>query len=283
MPSDGPELCTSSADCSTAGEMCAPPPYTACFSEESVIASGFPLVNGGSSGDDVDTSTTGDTESDDGSGDGVTGAICSSSSECADGRICINADRETCSAGEACICVPSDGPEPCTSSADCSTAGEVCVQVSEGRVCYSEENATALGFPIVDDGSSCSDGDTSNIQSGGNDNDDEVCIDARALGHVSTNGLVFEKHAVSRVLCDENNSCATRGHMVVFRGHAMRMSTYCDSVGCIEAVIEVNSPRFYRGMRIASNTKGLEYTVFAARYDTQAEESLIRMAVRLGL
>ena len=214
---------------------------------------------------------------------GLTGDGCTSSSECVDGRICLDADPDTCPAGENCFCVPSGELEQCTSSADCSTAGEVCVQVSEGRVCYSEENATALGFPIVDDGSSGDDGDISNIQLGGNDNDDEMCIDARALGHVSTNGLVFEKHAVSRVLCDENNSCATRGHMVVFRGHAMRMSTYCDSVGCIEAVMEVNSPRFYRGMRIASNTKGLEYTVFAARYDTQAEESLIRMAVRLGL
>ncbi|CDF40907.1 unnamed protein product [Chondrus crispus] len=239
---------------------------------------------------------------------GLTGDTCTSTSECAEGRICVDiANQDTCSSGERCLCVPTDGLESCTSSNDCSTAGEVCVQGNESTLCFSEETANAEDMPIetsttggtgsggggeemptAGDGDSESEGsitnpDGLNVPSGGNDDDDDLCIDARALGHLSRNGLVFEKHAVSRVLCDENDSCATRGDMVVFRGHAMRMSTYCESVGCKEAVMEVNSPRFNRGMRIKSNTKGLEYTAFAAPYETQAEESLIRMAVRFGL
>ncbi|CDF40909.1 unnamed protein product [Chondrus crispus] len=295
VPTDGAESCTSSDDCSTAGEVCVQGnESTLCFSEEAVNA-----------GDNEETSTTGGTGS--GGGSGLTGDTCTSTSECADGRLCVDiANEVTCSSSEGCICVPTDGAESCTSSDDCSTAGEVCVQGNESTLCFSEEavnagdneetsttGGTGSGggvqeTPTAGDGDSESEGSITNpdgldVPPGGNDDEDDVCIDVRALGHLSSNGLVFEKHAVSRVLCDENDSCATRGHMVVFRGHAMRMSTYCESVGCKEAVMEVNSPRFKRGMRIESNTKGLEYTAFAARYDTQAEESLIRMAVRFGL
>ena len=105
---------------------------------------------------------------------------------------------------------------------------------------------------------------------------DDVCIDARALNHLPKDQLVFSKHAVSRVLCDEFDNC-------VFRGQAVRMSKYCDLVGCSEAAMEVNSARFSRGMRFESKTEGLEYTVFSARYDMQVEESMIRPFVRYGL
>ncbi|CDF38326.1 unnamed protein product [Chondrus crispus] len=295
-PSDGPKPCTSSADCATAGEVCAQlTGGAACLSEEVANAQKIPIVSGESSSDEGDTATSDDTDSHTGSGDGITGAPCTSSSECAEGRICNGPDASLCSAGERCICVPSDGPELCTSSADCSTDGEVCVQLDDA-ICFSKNTANVASLPIVG-GESSSDGSEENAgstptpdesddpssSSESDGNDEEACIDARALGHLPSDALVFKKHAVSRVLCDENNSCATRGHMVLFHGHAMRMSTYCDSVGCKQAVVEVNSPRFSRGMRIESNTKELEYTVFAARHDTRAEESMIRIAVQLGL
>ena len=292
-PADGFDRCTSSDDCSTAGEVCVQlTKSTVCLSQEAANAAGIPIVGSVSPGNGGDTLPAGNTEPDAGSGNGITGTTCANSSECAGGRICVEGSTASCPAGDKCFCAPADGFDRCTSSDDCSTAGEVCVQLTKSTVCFSQEAASAAGIPVVGDESPGDDGGAGAINipidvagSGGDNdgNDKEVCIDARALGHISTNGLVFEKHAVSRVLCDENNSCATRGHMVVFRGHAMRMSTYCDSVDCKEAVIEVNSPHFNRRMRIESNTKGLEYTAFAARYDTQAEESLIRMAIHLGL
>ena len=151
VPSDGPERCTSSADCSTAGEVCVQiNELTVCFSEETANTADIPIVDAESSDDPVETPASNSTEPDGESGDGITGAICTSSSECADGRICINADVDTCPVGETCLCVPSDGPEPCTSSPDCSTAGEVCVQLSESTVCFSEETANAADIPIVD-------------------------------------------------------------------------------------------------------------------------------------
>lgn len=63
----------------------------------------------------------------------------------------------------------------------------------------------------------------------------------------------------------------------------MMMRTYCESVRCEEAVLKVNSPAYRRKVRIPSRTKGLEFTAFAARYETRAEELAIRVAVKLGL
>ena len=110
-----------------------------------------------------------------------------------------------------------------------------------------------------------------------------VCVDAKALAHLDTNNLVFPQHPVSRVLCDHSGSCATPGHIVQYNGQAMMMSTYCEGVGCVERMMEVNSPRYQRGMRVGSKTEGLEYTVFAARYGTRGEEAVLVAAVRVGL
>lgn len=110
-----------------------------------------------------------------------------------------------------------------------------------------------------------------------------VCIDATFLRHLSTEDLVFEKHAWATVLCDGNESCATGGHMVDFRGRPMRMNTYCSIVECVQRVMLVNSPRYSRGLQVKSNTDGLYFTAFAARYNTRLEESLLSVAVRAGL
>ena len=63
----------------------------------------------------------------------------------------------------------------------------------------------------------------------------------------------------------------------------MMMKKYCERAGCEERVMEVNSLRYKKGMRVASKTDGLEYTVFAARYETRAEEAVLATAVRMGL
>lgn len=111
----------------------------------------------------------------------------------------------------------------------------------------------------------------------------EVCIDAKSLRHLSMEDLVFEKHVWATVLCDENESCATGGHMVSFRGRPMRMKTYCSIVECVQRVMLVNSPRFSRGLQVKSNTGGLYFTAFAARYNTRIEEAMLSVAVRAGL
>lgn len=111
-----------------------------------------------------------------------------------------------------------------------------------------------------------------------------VCIDAKALAHFTAEELVFPKHRFARVLCDESGSCATPGHIVVWKGSAMMMRQYCDTVkSCLEDRMFVNSPRFRARFRLESRTERLEYTAFAARYETLVEESFLRALVHYGL
>lgn len=112
--------------------------------------------------------------------------------------------------------------------------------------------------------------------------DNEVCIDAQALQHMDRKDLVFEDHVWSRVLCDEMGSCATSGHMVIFRGKRMMMKTYCGMVSCVHRVVQVNSPKQRRALRVDSNTEGLQFTAFAARYGSRAEEMALAAAIRVG-
>lgn len=110
-----------------------------------------------------------------------------------------------------------------------------------------------------------------------------VCVDAEALSHLSADELVFERHALSKVLCDKNESCATPGHVVAFEGQAMMMKSYCNLVGCEEREMLVNSPKYRMKLRVKSKTEGLLYTAFAARYETRAEEVVMMAAVHAGL
>lgn len=113
--------------------------------------------------------------------------------------------------------------------------------------------------------------------------EEAVCIDANALKHLKSGDLVFKKHAWASVLCDSSGSCATRGHIVVYNGTSMMMKSYCLMVGCNQSLKYVNSPRYRRGVRIKSKSEGLEFTAFAARYETLAEETVLSAAIRIGL
>lgn len=142
---------------------------------------------------------------------------------------------------------------------------------------------TPTGTTPTSDPSSTPDSEPS--ESPDDDNVETVCIDASAIDHLPREELVFRKHVLARVLCDPNDSCATPGHMVTFRGRAMRMSTYCRvaSVKCRKDQMYVNSPRYRRGIRVKSRTEGLVFTALAARYETRAEELVLAGAVRLGM
>ena len=111
---------------------------------------------------------------------------------------------------------------------------------------------------------------------------DPLCVDAEALTNADVQ-MVYRKHFYAKVLCDSERSCATAAHMVVWRGVAMMMRSYCQQVQCEETALHVNSPRYKKKVRIQSRTEGLQFTAFAARYGTKAEELAIGVAVRLGL
>lgn len=185
------------------------------------------------------------------------GDVCTNQASCAVGEICTSGEGASCPFDAQCFCTSLGATSTCSSEEDCKVPGEVCVEIEDFRGCLAESIANLLDLKIV-------------------------CVDARALAHLPRDRLVFKRHAIARVLCDENDSCATGSHMVVFKGRAMRMRTYCEMTSCTEAVMEVNNPRYDHGLRIKSKTNGLQYTVFAARYDTTVEESMIRMAVHLG-
>lgn len=113
--------------------------------------------------------------------------------------------------------------------------------------------------------------------------DGSVCIDAEALSGFERRQLVFEQHQRGKVLCDEFGSCATAGHIVVYNGWAMMMKRYCGMVECEQRVMDVNSPKLRTALRVRSKTDGLEFTAFAARYATRAEELVLSTAVHVGL
>lgn len=254
------------------------------------------------------------------SNDGFTWDECSDIlQDCRGNRTCAKWRQEVplqkCDANvgyENCYCRLSQEEEKCNLSTDC-LKGDRCVRVtSKADFRFNETLCVSCAYvsyavniqPLdggadkcytqrTDDGTaSTSDDDTSGDNGGegesgsnGNGGDtSEVCIDANALRHLPERQLVYEKHKWGRVLCDEKESCATPGHMVVFRSEAMMMSSYCERFAkCERRWMLVNSARMKRQLRIASLTADLQYTVFAARFETRLEERLLRSVVHIGL
>lgn len=110
-----------------------------------------------------------------------------------------------------------------------------------------------------------------------------ICVDANALAHLPRHRLRYLNHMMAPVLCDASGSCATPGHMVIFRETAMMMHSYCALVPCSTRTILVNSPRYSRAVRLSTRTHALYFTAFAARYVTHTEENMFALAVRIGL
>lgn len=112
---------------------------------------------------------------------------------------------------------------------------------------------------------------------------DPICIDVAALKDLDDSELVFPTARRAAVLCDENGSCATAGHMVVWNRRAMMMKTYCElHARCVRRIRYVNSPRMRRNLRIASNSHDLSFTSFAARFATRLEERFLVNVVHFG-
>lgn len=109
-----------------------------------------------------------------------------------------------------------------------------------------------------------------------------VCIDVALLENVDRQALVFEDHQWALVLCDKQGSCATKGHMVEYKGKGMMMRSYCAQVGCEQKKTWVNSPKYSIGKRVKTKTEDLEFAALAARWGTTFEERGLKTAMRLG-
>lgn len=111
----------------------------------------------------------------------------------------------------------------------------------------------------------------------------EGCVDVGLLAAFGETELVYKIHLKRSVLCDVEGSCATGGHVVLWKGKAMKMGTYCEIVGCVRKVVLVNSPSWRRGLRVESRTNELVFTAFSAKYETRMEEVALGLLVRIGL
>lgn len=114
---------------------------------------------------------------------------------------------------------------------------------------------------------------------------DGVCVDASLLSGIAQKDRVFSSDRRASVLCDDSGTCATSGHMVVWKGEPMAMQRYCSIIGskCTTQVRWVNSPRYSRGLRLTSRTDDLLLTPLAAKWNTRGEHLVLGLAVRVGL
>ena len=188
---------------------------------------------------------------------------CRLSKDCKGDRECFSHSGGCCSnSARSCYCTD---PEPtfCKSDSDCDS-GESCVgsRVAPPR-CMDTTVRDNIGSEEFQSGS--------------------VCIDIDALSQFHPQELVFHKHQLAHVLCDSAGSCATPGHIVVYNDKSMMMRSYCDIVSCRSEVKRVNSPSWKKGMRIDSRSEGLQYTAFAARWGTKAEEHVLNAVIRVGM
>lgn len=297
----------SSAGCETSGEICGRVGENNVCADPRVINSSTSTT----APQNTDTSTTT-------AGTGLTMDFCQSDSNCASSRQCIQYEEESgfspCDSTVAlCFCFPPD-PKFCTSDSECDS-GETCYTHEGNSLCISKHAAKIMkdsntSSTTSDDNNTADSGNTDSGSSGGtsshslvnafiNSNTTEiqptidpsespipvVCIAATELAHLPPHKLLFPDHLHASVLCDKYGSCATPGHIVHYNGSPMMMRTYCGLLNneCERKITPVNSPRWSRKLRIHSKSPGLQYTAFAARYETNTEERLLQAAVRLGL
>ena len=223
-------------------------------------------------------------------GEGFTGETCLSHLGCRAPRLCFvdkTGPREVCAEQgegevnrpEGCRCIPlrlsaCERNDQCVDGEKCSRNVCTAQQISDfpPLLLQSLQQGKGNESVVVD-----SDGDIQNSISNGG-----VCIAVHHLRDAGIDELVFEEHKLAKVLCDHNGSCATPGHIVVWHALPMMMANYCESVGCTNKVVLVNSPRWRFGRRVQSHTDHLMFSALAARYETRAEEQVMKLAIRVG-
>lgn len=196
------------------------------------------------------------------------------------------------SSSPGCVCMRLN-PPMCITTADCPD-GEFCIRKGiEPRVCFGEHTAKFMsgttGPPYTRIIGNESDdvvahGQGASQPGPADEKENNVCISVIELSrHVRREHFIFPEDTKASVLCDPQGSCATPGHMVMFRGRPMRMSSYCLFVSCARRFMMVNSPKYKAKLSLPSSTNDLTYTGLAAKYDTVLEESILAVAIRLGM
>lgn len=176
-----------------------------------------------------------------------------------------------CPPGEACLGVPPLALAFCVRTVDDDQAGGAAV-TPDVAACEGED---AVESAAADDGGA-EDGEMV---------EDAVCVDAALLRDaLPLHPRVFQRDVRAEVLCDVHGTCATAGHMMVWRGEGLMMWRYCESVegGCVRMVREVNSPRWAWGLRVRTRSPDLWAAAVAARWGTVWEEAVLGVVLRVG-
>ncbi|CAN8063402.1 unnamed protein product [Agarophyton chilense] len=215
---------------------------------------------------------------------------CLAESECIYGKFDFETGYECCAGRDRseCYCLPRK-PEPCTNDFDCSEIGEFCMEAfGKPARCVSRDNSAILSeeWNMHAVGKNGEDTRTKTDETGQNSTVSEnSCIGLHHLNEMSPGTLLYKTHRFARVLCDEQNSCATPGHIVKYNRISMMMSTYCDigEVNCSAKIMKVNSPRYSVALEVLTLTEGLAFTAFSARHGTRYEELVLSGLIRIGL
>lgn len=310
-------VCRCSDDCED-GEVCAGAYGTSyCFSPRVVNQPGitvYPCSPPGQTGDRCDDDSDCDNRT----------CVRGGGDTCADGNILCGRDRVRCEGNYPYGCYCDQYKQcTCTTDCEvsevcCATSyGRICVSkkvvqnstVLEPEKCEDDEVIPGFGQsyvvkapepPKADMSNGLSPSASSNAGGGpaaspssgsgggsgssGSPVGGGVCVDVRSLDSFTREELIFRDHVRNAVFCDAFESCATPGHMVLYKGLPMTMRKYCDIVGgCSRKVVWVNSPKFRRRLKFASKTNNLLFTPFASKYETRLEEILLSLAIRSGL
>lgn len=248
--------------------------------------------------------------------DCATGRIC--------GELQLDGSVEMCSyETEMCLCLPRKGPKTCTLSSSCDS-GERCAIGGEfkSRTCiscsrveededinsvdstYSCETSPPEQPPSSEPVSSPTSAQSTTSSPTPSNTisqpqkyspgplvsaippapQSSICIASKHLMLYGPSHLVYPVHLPGLVLCDEFESCATPGHVVVYNRSPMTMSSYCSRhSACSQKKALVNSPRMSAGLRISSYTPGLQFTALSARFGSSLEQYVMRLLVFAGL
>ena len=190
-------------------------------------------------------------------GPGLTFDDCKEDLDCKGSRECINAGPKLTDDEDETVCKPTSTTS-CEKDDECEETGESCVKFDGRKSCISERAIEKYNIDCV-----------------AADHLTEAGIDADQRIHV--------RDLLANVLCDYNDSCATPGHMVLYKGRGMMMRSYCEVVGCYRGIMRVNSPKYGRQIRVRSRSEEMVFTAFAARWVTAAEERVLHGLIRLGL
>ena len=233
-------------------------------------------------------------------GKGLTGESCRSHLGCKSPRLCFvdkNGSRQVCAEqgeGEVirpqgCRCLPlrlfsCERTDQCVQGEKCSKNVCIAQQISviPPVVLQSLQQGKGNESVVFDDGNSTEQEGNEVADTQPGIVSDAVCIAVHHLGEMTKQDLVFDTHRLANVLCDASNSCATAGHIVVWKKQPMMMTSYCEIVGCTTKVTLVNSPKWRIGKRVDSHTNHLSFSALSARYETSAEEQLMSLAIRAG-